>query len=53
LEDNPEVSAAMAGKKPWYVLDEPPGRRESLRDADEFVEEARAGAAESSSLPGD
>jgi hypothetical protein len=43
----------MAGKKPWYVLDEAPRRPERLRDADEFVEEAGAGPAEPGPFPGD
>jgi hypothetical protein len=55
VEDEGKICAVecASGSEPWNVLDEPPRRREGLRDADELVEEAGAGAAETGPLAGD
>jgi hypothetical protein len=43
----------MGRKQPWDIFEKPPRRRERFCDADEFVEEAGAIAAEPGALPGD
>lgn len=43
----------MGRKEPWNILDAPVGGLELAGDANEFVEEGGAGAAESKALAGD
>lgn len=51
--DDPEVPTAVRGEQSGYVLNEQPGGSNSCSDSGEFVEEPRALAGETGSLPGD